>query len=88
MSEAQRQVARRRRVKKGLVIVNTGYGKGETTAALGVLMRAWERGMRPCVIQLLKHEQGNWGEVKAARKLGIEWHRMGGWLYLALQKRE
>ncbi|MBI1854456.1 MAG: cob(I)yrinic acid a,c-diamide adenosyltransferase, partial [Chloroflexi bacterium] len=37
--------------KKGLVIVNTGDGKGKTTAALGVVLRAWGRGFRICVIQ-------------------------------------
>jgi cob(I)alamin adenosyltransferase len=58
-------------------MVNTGDGKGKTTAALGTLLRAWGRGLRPCMIQFLKHEGGNWGEVKAARKLGIEWHKMG-----------
>ena len=40
------------RKKKGLVIVNTGHGKGKTTAARGVMMRAWGRGMRVCMIQL------------------------------------
>ncbi len=65
------------RKKKGLVIVNTGHGKGKTTAALGLLLRAWGRGMRVCVVQFIKHEGGSWGEVKAAKKLGIEWHKMG-----------
>lgn len=64
-------------VRKGLLVVNTGYGKGKTTAALGVLFRAWGRGMRVCVIQFIKAETGNWGEVKAAKALGIEWHTMG-----------
>lgn len=76
-SEQKQQVTRRKRVKKGLVIVNTGPGKGKTTAALGTLLRAWGRGMRCCMIQFIKHESGNWGEVKAARQLGIEWHQMG-----------
>jgi len=68
--------------KKGLVIVNTGKGKGKTTAALGTVMRAWGRGMRPCVIQFIKTEGGNWGEVRAARKMEIEWHQMGdGWTW-------
>ena len=64
-------------MKKGLVIVNTGNGKGKTTAALGLLLRAWGRGFRLCVIQFVKAETGQWGEVKAAKKLGIEWHIMG-----------
>lgn len=64
-------------MKKGLVIVNTGDGKGKTTAALGMLLRAWGRDLRICVIQFIKAETGNWGETKAARKLGIEWHKIG-----------
>ena len=77
MTEEQRVNARVKKIKKGLVIINTGHGKGKTTAALGVLFRAWGRGMRLCVIQFIKAETGNWGEVQAARKLGIEWHSMG-----------
>jgi cob(I)alamin adenosyltransferase len=64
-------------MRRGLVIVNTGEGKGKTTAALGLLLRAWGRGFRICVIQFIKSETGGWGEVKAAQKLGIEWHKMG-----------
>jgi len=64
-------------MKKGLVIVNTGDGKGKTTAALGMLFRSWGRGMPACVIQFMKAETGQWGEVKAARKLGIEWYACG-----------
>jgi len=64
-------------MKKGLLIVHTGKGKGKTTAAIGMLLRAWGRGMRVCVIQFIKAETGKWGEVKAAQKLGIEWHITG-----------
>jgi cob(I)alamin adenosyltransferase len=64
-------------MKKGLLIVNTGDGKGKTTAALGMVLRAWGRGFRICVIQFIKAETGQWGEVRAAKKLGIEWHSMG-----------
>ena len=64
-------------MRKGLVIVNTGEGKGKSTAALGMVLRAWGRGFRLCVIQFIKAETGQWGEVKAAEKLGIEWHSMG-----------
>jgi cob(I)alamin adenosyltransferase len=64
-------------VTRGLLIVNTGDGKGKTTAALGLALRAWGRGLRVCVIQFIKNETGQWGEVKAARKLGLEWHKTG-----------
>jgi cob(I)alamin adenosyltransferase len=58
-----------RRNSKGVVIVNTGKGKGKTTAALGAMLRAWGRGSKVCMIQFLKHERGKWGEIRAAAKL-------------------
>jgi cob(I)alamin adenosyltransferase len=58
--------------RKGLVIVNTGDGKGKTTAALGIVFRAWGRGMRTCVVQFIKRDTSNYGEHRAAKKLNIE----------------
>ena len=58
--------------KKGVIIVNTGKGKGKTTAALGTLLRAWGRGMKVCMVQFIKAEKSRFGEHKAAEKLGIE----------------
>lgn len=54
---------------KGLVLVFTGNGKGKTTAALGMAMRAWGQGLRILVLQFIK---GSWryGELKAAKALG------------------
>lgn len=66
-----------KKIKKGLVIVNTGNGKGKSTSAFGVLLRAWGRGFRICVIQCIKAETGQWGEIKAAKKLGIDWFTTG-----------
>jgi cob(I)alamin adenosyltransferase len=63
--------------RKGLVIVNTGNGKGKSTAAFGLLLRAWGRGLRVCVVQFIKSETGKWGEIKAAQKLGIDWFTTG-----------
>jgi len=60
------------KIKKGLVIVNTGNGKGKTTAALGLMLRAWGRGMRVCMLQFIKNKNARFGEIKAARKLGLE----------------
>ena len=56
---------------KGLVIVNTGNGKGKTTAALGLGMRAWGQGLRVLVLQFIK---GNWtyGELQAAERMGAD----------------
>lgn len=62
---------------KGLVIVNTGDGKGKTTAALGTILRSWGRGFRICMIQFIKPAKVGTGEFKAARQLGIEWHQCG-----------
>ncbi len=58
--------------RKGLVIVNTGDGKGKTTAALGLLLRCWGQDMRVVMLQFLKAETGSWGEIKAARRMGVE----------------
>ena len=65
------------KIKHGLVIVNTGNGKGKSTSAFGMLLRSWGRGFRVCVVQFIKAETGQWGEIKAAKKLGIEWHTTG-----------
>jgi cob(I)alamin adenosyltransferase len=62
---------------RGLTLIFTGHGKGKTTAALGMLFRAWGHGLRLCVIQFIKSEKGRWGETMAAEKLGIEWHTLG-----------
>jgi cob(I)alamin adenosyltransferase len=66
-----------KKIKKGLVIVNTGNGKGKSTSAFGVLLHAWGRGFRVCVVQFIKAETGQWGEIKAAKKLGIDWFGTG-----------
>jgi len=62
---------------KGLLMVNTGDGKGKTTAALGLLMRAAGRGLKCCLIQFMKSKNDRYGEHEAADKLGIEVHTMG-----------
>ena len=56
--------------RRGLIIVNTGNGKGKTTASLGVVLRALGHGWRVLVIQFFK---GDWpvvfGEVEMAKRL-------------------
>jgi cob(I)alamin adenosyltransferase len=80
--EQRRQAARRQKRKKGLVIVNTGEGKGKTTAALGVMLRAWGRNMRVGLIQFLKHENARFGEIRAAERMGVERIGLGdGWTW-------
>ena len=76
-NEERRKKARKAKIKKGLVIVNTGHGKGKTTAALGILMRAWGRGMRVGGIQFFKHTNARFGELKGADKMGIDLVPMG-----------
>lgn len=52
--------------KKGLVVVITGYGKGKTTAALGIMVRACGHNMRVCIIQFMKGDlyAGEWDGIK------------------------
>jgi cob(I)alamin adenosyltransferase len=62
---------------KGLLIVNTGAGKGKTTCALGLMMRASGQGLRCCMVQFIKSRNDRYGEHVSAEKLGIEVHTMG-----------
>lgn len=62
---------------KGLLMVNTGDGKGKTTAALGVLVRAAGRGMNCCLIQFMKAKTDRYGEHESLEALDIEVHTMG-----------
>lgn len=58
-------------------MINTGDGKGKTTCALGLMMRASGRGMRCCMIQFMKSKNDRYGEHESAELLGIEVHTMG-----------
>jgi len=62
---------------KGLLMVNTGDGKGKTTCALGLMMRAAGRGMNCCMIQFMKAKTDRYGEHESAELLDIEVHTMG-----------
>lgn len=63
--------------KPSLVVVNTGDGKGKSTAAFGIMIRAVARGWKVAVIQFLK--SGDWkvGEEAIGRKLGVDWWALG-----------
>jgi cob(I)alamin adenosyltransferase len=62
---------------RSLVLVNTGDGKGKSTAAFGVVMRAVARGWSVCVIQFIKSDKWKVGEEKVGRQLGVEWLKGG-----------
>ena len=62
---------------QSIVLVNTGHGKGKSSAAFGVMVRGWARGWRVGVVQFVKGGKWKTGERKLADQLGIEWHTLG-----------
>lgn len=63
--------------QRGLVLVYTGDGKGKTTAALGVAVRATGRGKKVLMLQFIKSPERTYGEKIMFDKLGIEIHQLG-----------
>lgn len=57
------------RLKKGLIHIYTGNGKGKTTAAFGLGMRAVGNGLKVCLFQFIKGKGITYGEVEAAKRL-------------------
>jgi cob(I)alamin adenosyltransferase len=76
--EVQDREVASKTAEKGLLIVNTGPGKGKSTAAFGLMLRALGRGFNVGVVQFIK---GAWetGEKLALDRFSdqIEWHSMG-----------
>jgi cob(I)alamin adenosyltransferase len=64
-------------VAQSVVLINTGHGKGKSSAAFGVMGRAWARGWKVLVIQFVKSGKWKVGEKKLAEHLGIEFYSMG-----------
>ena len=60
-----------------LVLINTGDGKGKSTAAFGTTLRAVARGWKVCVVQFIKSAKWKVGERDMAERLGIEWWTLG-----------
>jgi cob(I)alamin adenosyltransferase len=58
------------RVHEGYVQIYTGDGKGKTTAALGLVLRALGQDLRPAVLQFMKSDP-NWGEIVTLRRLEV-----------------
>jgi cob(I)alamin adenosyltransferase len=69
--------ARAVRKASSIVIVNTGDGKGKSTAAFGTALRALARGWKVCVVQFVKSDRWKVGEREMAVRLGVEWLTMG-----------
>ncbi|MGA7051001.1 MAG: cob(I)yrinic acid a,c-diamide adenosyltransferase [Mycobacterium sp.] len=81
----------RARRKIPVLAVHTGDGKGKSTAAFGMALRAWNAGLDVAVFQFVKSAKWKVGEEEAFRQLGqshdqhgvgggVEWHKMGaGW---------
>ncbi|WP_205877394.1 cob(I)yrinic acid a,c-diamide adenosyltransferase [Mycobacterium camsae] len=77
-----------------VLVVHTGDGKGKSTAAFGMALRAWNVGMSVAVFQFVKSAKWKVGEETAFRELGqlhertgvggaVEWHKMGsGWSWI------
>ena len=80
----------RQRRNRPLVIVHTGPGKGKSTAAFGLALRAWNQGWPVGVFQFVKSAKWRVGEERALRLLGetgqggaVSWNKMGeGWSWI------
>jgi cob(I)alamin adenosyltransferase len=77
----------RERRRQPVLAVHTGQGKGKSTAAFGMALRAWSAGWPIAVFQFVKSPKWKVGEETALRTLGesgvggtVAWHKMGdGW---------
>ena len=59
--------------RNGMLIVNTGDGKGKSSSAFGVMLRAVARGWNVIVVQFIKSDKWQTGEKKMAEQLGVTW---------------
>ncbi|WP_445949843.1 cob(I)yrinic acid a,c-diamide adenosyltransferase [Sphingomonas sp. 2378] len=74
---AQDKKVAARDVEKGLLIVHTGKGKGKTTAALGMVIRAVGHGMRVGMVQFVKGAMTTGEAAVLARFPEVDFHAMG-----------
>ena len=80
----------RQRRRQAVLAVHTGHGKGKSTAAFGMALRAWNQGWSIGVFQFVKSAKWKVGEEHALRTLGasgeggtVAWHKMGeGWSWI------
>lgn len=79
----------KKEISKGLVLINTGNGKGKSTAAFGLALRAAGHGMKVCIVQFIK---GAWetGEARAFKVLSdkVEFHVKGSGFTWQQEKEE
>jgi cob(I)alamin adenosyltransferase len=90
----------RQRRNQPVLAVHTGPGKGKSTAAFGMALRAWNAGLDVGVFQFVKSAKWKVGEEAAFRELGrvhaetgvgapVQWHKMGeGWSWTRKQGSE
>ncbi|MFI6472428.1 cob(I)yrinic acid a,c-diamide adenosyltransferase [Streptomyces sp. NPDC050516] len=86
----------RQRRNRPLVMVHTGVGKGKSTAAFGMALRAWNQGWPVGVFQFVKSAKWKVGEENALKVLGasgeggpVDWHKMGeGWSWIQREPAE
>lgn len=78
-----------------ITAVHTGDGKGKSTAAFGMALRAWNQGMKVGVFQFVKSAKWKVGEEAVFKRLGelepgsVQWHKMGeGWSWSKKQGSE
>lgn len=64
-------------IKDSIVLINTGEGKGKSSSAFGVMIRAWARGWKVMVIQFVKGGKWKIGERKLAEHLNIAFFQLG-----------
>jgi cob(I)alamin adenosyltransferase len=66
------------KLRKGLIVVITGNGKGKTTSALGMVLRACGHGLRVCIIQFMKGDlyAGEWDGIRQMT-CAVELHATG-----------
>jgi cob(I)alamin adenosyltransferase len=80
----------RERRRQAVLAVHTGMGKGKSTAAFGMALRAWSTGWPIAVFQFVKSPKWKVGEETALKALGavpggapVTWHKMGeGWSWI------
>ena len=74
-----------------LVLVNTGDGKGKSTAAFGTMLRAVAMGWKVAVVQFMKSGKWKVGEEKIGLQLGVDWWTIGDgftWLSEDMERTE